>query len=217
MKKVFQRILRFRLIAVFFVIYMTLFYLLEQRVTDFHLIHCSIDSLIPFCEYFIIPYYLWFVFIAATVAYFGLFNEDVMEYKHLSYTLMIGMTLFLLISYFYPNILNLRPDLQGDGFCIRLVQKLHRIDTPTNVLPSLHVYNTVVCCVAIFRNKGCQNHPWILWGSGILSVLIILSTMFLKQHSVIDVAAALVMYPAIDWVCTYGLSRAKEIHPVHSS
>jgi membrane-associated phospholipid phosphatase len=38
-----------------------------------------------------------------------------------------------------------------------------------------------------------KKHKWIQISSFVLCVLIILSTMFLKQHSVFDVATALVL------------------------
>ena len=36
----------------------------------YHMIHTWLDDQIPFCEYFIVPYYLWFGLIAWAVCYF---------------------------------------------------------------------------------------------------------------------------------------------------
>ena len=42
---------------------------LEQRnVTSYHLIYTSLDSKIPFSEYFIVPYLLWFIYVAGNAA-----------------------------------------------------------------------------------------------------------------------------------------------------
>ena len=55
----------------YFLIYMPWFVYLEKRTDVRHyMIHSPIDNHIPFIEYFIIPYLLWFIFIAVTVAYF---------------------------------------------------------------------------------------------------------------------------------------------------
>ena len=51
-------------------IYMPCFLYLEHNVTtDFHLIYTPIDDMIPFLEIFIIPYLLWFAFVAAAGFY----------------------------------------------------------------------------------------------------------------------------------------------------
>ena len=105
-----------------------------------------------------------------------------------------GMTIFLIICTVFPNGLNLRPEVfTRDNFCIELVKRIYQTDTPTNVLPSLHVYNSICCYIAISHCEKLQHSRLIQKGSLVLSILIILSTMFLKQHSVVDVVAACVM------------------------
>lgn len=50
-------------------IYMPWFILLEKYIpADFpglHIMHCPLDDIIPFCEWFVIPYLLWFLYIPA--------------------------------------------------------------------------------------------------------------------------------------------------------
>ena len=51
-------------------IYMPWFMWLEKTVTtEYHVVHIALDDKIPFCEYFIIPYYIWFLFVPAVFAY----------------------------------------------------------------------------------------------------------------------------------------------------
>ena len=76
---------------------------------------------------------------------------------------------------------------------VDLVRHLYQIDTPTNILPSIHVYNSVVCYLAIDRCKALKKYKAVRQGALVLTVLIVLSTMFLKQHSVFDVTCALVL------------------------
>ena len=101
------------------------------------------------------------------------------------------MILFVIVSFVYPNGHNLRPAITEDNIFLKAVKFLYSIDTSTNILPSLHVFNTVVCYKAILNNRECRQHNWLIVSLGILSVSIILSTMFLKQHCVVDVVAAL--------------------------
>ena len=52
----------------YFFIYIPWFCYLEKTVTrDYHLMHAPLDDLIPFNEYFIIPYLLWFAFVGVTL------------------------------------------------------------------------------------------------------------------------------------------------------
>ena len=127
---------------------------------------------------------------ALTVGYFAFINKNKQEYYQLIFTLGLGMTLFLVVSYFYPNGQDLRPHLTGDGFFISLVRHLYRIDTPTNILPSIHVFNSVACCIAICRHNSFKHPRTVKIVTFVLSVLIILATVFLKQHTLIDVFSA---------------------------
>ena len=67
------------------------------------------DDMIPFCETFIIPYLLWFPYVVMTVVYFLFRNKNKKEYFQLIFNLMMGMTVFLVVSYIYPNVQYLRP------------------------------------------------------------------------------------------------------------
>lgn len=177
------------LIPVYGIFYMICFTYLERTVVrNYHVISSPLDDLIPFCEYFIVPYLLWFAYIVLTVVYFALFNDNKQEYYRLAANLMIGMSLFLVISYVYPNGVNLRPESLGEpNLFTHLVHYIYSHDTPTNVFPSIHVFNSIACCCAILNCSKLRKNLWIRCGSVVLTVLIVLSTMFLKQHSVYDV------------------------------
>nr|WP_296156465.1 CDP-alcohol phosphatidyltransferase family protein [uncultured Blautia sp.] len=169
------------------------FMLMEKSDVKIHLIHSLADDRIPFCQYFIIPYVLWYFFLIGTVIYFALSCPSKKEYYQYLGTLGIGMTLFLLISYIYPNGQNMRPDLTGDGIFISAIRFLYKIDTPTNIFPSMHVFNATASCVALFQNERCRRNRTFTVAQIVLTVSIVLSTMFLKQHSVADVMTALIL------------------------
>lgn len=181
-------------ILIYTAIYMGGFQILENaRHVHYHVIHTWLDDQIPFCEYFIIPYVLWFLFNGVVVGWFVLHAEK-HEYYRLITALMLGMTAFLVVSVVYPNRLALRPyNVNTGNLCGKLVELLYRTDTSTNVLPSIHVYNTVVLCHAVNTCRALRSRKGVLFSCNLFSVLVILSTMFLKQHSVIDVCLGLVM------------------------
>ena len=195
------------IIPIYGIFYMLAFGYVEQRKVPINIIHMKIDDYIPFCEYFIIPYLLWFAYVAVTVFYFAFINKNKQEYWQFILTLGIGMTLFIVVSLIYPNGQNLRPELTGDGIFIQLVQYLYTIDTPTNILPSIHVFNSIACCIAVFHHKPFQKRKVLLTGTAVLTTLIVLATVFLKQHTLVDVIAA----AALNLVC-YQLLYSPELY-----
>lgn len=174
-------------------IYMPWFCYLEQRqVNHYFIIHSPLDDYIPFVEYFIVPYLLWFLFIFFAAAYF--FFTDRNDFYRLSAFLCSGMTLFLIICTVFPNGLHLRPTVFArDNIFVDIVKLVYRTDTPTNVLPSIHVFNSIGIMIAISHSASLKKHRWVQYSSYLLGVLIILSTVFLKQHSITDVIAAFAM------------------------
>ena len=174
---------------------MVSFMLMEQSDVKIHIIHSLADDKIPFCPYFIIPYVLWYFFLIGTVIYFTVSCPSKKEYYQYLGTLGVGMTLFLLISYVYPNGQQLRPDLSnaGNGIFISVIRFLYKIDTPTNIFPSMHVFNATASCIALYQNERCRKNKVFTVGQLVLGVSIVLSTMFLKQHSVADVMTALIL------------------------
>lgn len=182
-------------------IYMPWFLYLERHVQrNYYVIHSPLDDFIPFVEYFVIPYYLWFAFMAVIIMYL-FFTNKTGFYKAASF-LIIGMTAFLIICTVFPNGLNLRPAVfVRDNFCVDLVRKLYQTDTPTNVLPSIHVFNTIGVLIAVNHSDRLRANKAVFISSYTLGILIIMSTVFLKQHSVTDVIAALalagIIYPFV--------------------
>ncbi len=174
----------------FFPFYITVFAYLESTVTEnFYLIHTRLDDYIPFIEWFVIPYYLWFPYIAVTVITFIFLDKQ--DFYKLCITLGVGMAIFLLVSFIYPNGHDLRPvSFERDNFCIKLVKAMYKMDTPTNLFPSIHCYNSIMAHIAIAQNEALKKHKAIWVSSLILCVLIVLSTVFIKQHSIFDVYTA---------------------------
>ena len=182
------------MIPLYGIFYMVSFMLVERSDVKIHIIHSLADDKIPFCPYFIIPYVAWYFFLIGTVVYFALFCPSKKEYYQYIGTLAVGMTLFILVSYVYPNGQNLRPDLTGEsGIFISAVRFLYKIDTPTNIFPSIHVFNSVAACVALFQNERCRKNKVFTVTQTVLTVSIIMATMFLKQHCVSDVMTALIL------------------------
>ncbi len=204
LKTLKELILKYRhgFILSYFFIYLAWFTYLEKTITDdsnFYVVYSRLDDLIPFMEIFVIPYFLWFTYIFVTVAYFFLTSKKDF-YKICAY-LFIGMTICLIIYSIWPNGHKLRVDLESLGrsnFFIDIMNRLYSFDTATNVFPSIHVFNSIGAMIAIRKSERLSKIKALQWASLILTISICLSTVFLKQHSVLDifggVALGIIMY-----------------------
>ena len=203
MKKFYERYKHAIPLFIYAIIYLSWFGYLEKTVKrPANLIHMRLDDKIPFCEFFIVPYLLWFAYISVVVLYF--FFKDKQDYYRACTFLFTGMTVFLVVSTLWPNGHHLRPAVMPrDNIFSTMVAMLYKTDTPTNLWPSIHVYNSLGAHFAVFRNEKLHRKPVVHIGSLVLCVSIILSTMFLKQHSVFDVLTAFIM-AAVMYIVVYG-------------
>ena len=161
-------------------IYLVFFFLAERNVSDVTIINIPFDDCIPFVEEFIVPYMLWFPFMLVAIIY--VFFTDKREFFAMAWNLIIGMSLFIVVSFVFPNGLELRPGtMPRDNIFIWMVEYLHKIDTPTNVLPSIHVYNSLACGISLGRVLWKNSHKVLAVSSYVMAGLITLSTMFVSK------------------------------------
>lgn len=186
--------------AVYAVFYLMAFFYLEQRRVAVHEIDFGLDAHIPFCEIFIVPYLLWFPYVAFTVVFLCIKDKE--ESEKLVAFLMAGMTIFIVISAVFPNGHNLRPKVfPRDNIFIDMIKNLYKADTPTNILPSIHVYNSIAIMIAACRSRCFAGHGHIKAAMLGLGVSIICSTVLIKQHSMLDVLLAFLLSAVMYSVC----------------
>jgi len=163
-------------------------------------IHCPFDDLIPFCEWFLVPYILWMPFMVLLALYCLRTDRD--SFIRYSKFLAIAMTISGVIFLLFPTCQELRPAVYPrDNLMTDLVRLLHRIDTNTNVLPSEHAVGAIAVVIA------ASSHPKLRRPRSLIPIcmamgLVCLSTVFLKQHSVLDLLAA-VPVCAVAWWLSY--------------
>lgn len=178
-------------------IYLPWFQLLERYVNQYYLLECKLDYMIPFCEYFIVPYLFWFLYSAIVVGWF-FFKESEKDYWRLFFAMTGGMTIALIIYTVFPNGIQIRPELDpGKNLFCLMTSWIYQADTATNVFPSLHSYTSVLFIFFIRRTKACQKHKWLHPLSVMISLSIVASTVLLKQHCVLDMVAGSVMASAM--------------------
>jgi PAP2 superfamily. len=150
--------------------------------------HCSWDDAIPFCEFFLIPYIFWFVFLVGIHIYALLFDTE--SFKSMMKFIILSYSAAILIYILFPNCQELRPIVfERDNLFIRFIQGFYQFDTNTNVCPSIHVIGSVAVMLCAWNSKHFSTTGWRI-AFGITTLLISVSTVFLKQHSVLDILAA---------------------------
>lgn len=160
------------------------------------LIESPLDRSIPFCEWFIIPYCSWYFCIAAIVIY-PLFKSDRREFLRSNLVLMGAMLIPMFICTFVPNGIDmaLRPDfdeLGRDNFAIDLVKFIYAADTPPrNVMPSMHVSISFAMFFVILQSKTMCKSVLSKLLAFVWCLMISASTVFIKQHSILDVYAGI--------------------------
>lgn len=182
-------------------IYLPWFIYLEKTVTtNYHVMHVALDDYIPFNEYFIVPYLLWFLYVAGAIGYFFFTSKE--DFYRLCTFLFTGMTISLIICTFFHNGTDFRPVVDPEkNIFTKVVAMIYSTDTCTNVFPSIHVYNSIGTHIAIYKSETLRKYRWLQIGSFILMISICLATVFLKQHSIVDgigsVVMAVVMYSMV--------------------
>lgn len=168
--------------------YIGCFFLMEHLVPsgcDYWASYCRLDDYIPFLDFFVIPYVMWYPFLL--VAGLGLLHRDVPEMKRYVWFMIAGFGFSMLFCVLFPNGQDLRPtQFARDNFFTWLLARVYAADTNTNVLPSMHIIGCVAACCGVFRSAALRR-----WRLPILvvAILICLSTVFVKQHSILDIFA----------------------------
>ena len=140
----------------------------------------------PLIKEFVYIYNSWypFIFLASFIIYIK--NKEL--YKKFILTMIIGILLSDLTFLIYPTII-VRPEIEIKGFTDLILYLTYYFDTPAvNCVPSVHCLFCFISIYYVTLNKKIKTKikvPIITY-----LILIILSTLFIKQHLLIDVVVA---------------------------
>ena len=73
----------------------------------YHVMHCALDDAIPFSEWALIPYLLWFVYLIGALAY--TFFQDVPAFRRMMRFVIVTYTAATVVYFIYPTQQLLRP------------------------------------------------------------------------------------------------------------
>lgn len=146
----------------------------------------ALDARIPFVPQFIFFYVMWYPLFAAV----GIptILSDAPAFRRWMYYNMLTLTASLVFYLIVPNGQGLRPaDMQVTGFSTWLLSRIWAADTPTNVFPSMHIIGCIGDIAAVFDSRIFRGWRWVIVA---LALLCAASTMFVKQHAILDAAGA---------------------------
>lgn len=160
-----------------------------------HNIESNLDLRLPFLPQFLIIYFGCYIFWAAN--YILAARQDREEVYRFFTADFISRCVCMVIFLAYPTT-NTRPVIEGSGFWDLLAGWLYSIDAADNLFPSIHCLVSWFCFLAV---KGQKKIPiWYKAVSFILAVLVFLSTLFTKQHVIVDVAGGIFLAQGCFWI-----------------
>ena len=166
-------------------------------------VHCALDDYVPFCEWFIIPYVSWYFLIIGSLAYFLLYSVD--SFKKLQTYIIITQIIAMAVYVIFPTRQDLRPTVMYANPLTWIVNLIYSVDTNTGVCPSLHVGYSLGIASTWLREKSVPK--WLRVLIAVWCGVICISVAFVKQHSVVDIFAAIPMCMFAEW---FVFSRKKK-------
>ena len=194
-------------------VYFVLFFLTENLIPaeKCHPVHCFLDDIIPFNEYFLVFYCGWYVLVFGSLVYY--FFYDVQRFRELDLFIFTTQMAAMACYIFWPSRQDLRPEVfPRENVFTWIMGLIYTFDTNTGVCPSLHVAYSLAIVSVMVKDDQLKKPFKVLVTC--FCLMVCLSTAFVKQHSVVDIIAALPVV-LLGEVLIYGKSYwAPRLHRV---
>ena len=189
-------------------IYFALYFITEQLIPleRCYPIHCFLDDIVPFCEYFVIAYVGWYFLIVGSLIYLALYNPD--NFKGMMKFIITTQVVAMIIYIIFPNRQDLRPtEFVNENLFTFIMGLIYKFDTSTNVCPSLHVAYSIGIASTFLKEKSVSKLSKTL--ITVFCFMICISVAFVKQHSVVDIFAAIPVCIIAEWIAFGGYWKEK--------
>lgn len=145
----------------------------------------DLDRLVPLQPVWALVYGALYLFLILLPVFVVREEEQINRTVFAYLTVWIAAYVFFVL---YPTAAPRPPKVIGDGFAVWGLRLLYSSDPPYNCFPSLHVAHSFVSALACYR---------VHRGVGVAAVfcasLVGISTLFTKQHYVLDVIAGVLL------------------------
>jgi membrane-associated phospholipid phosphatase len=168
----------------------------------------AVDQSIPFIKAFALPYSVWIFYIYVCLVYF--FKKDINVYYRALLTYIIcALICYLIYSVFQTTVP--RPMVIGSDPISRLMRYIYNRDQPFNCFPSIHCFSSYMVMRMVWT--GSFRNKWNVTLITGMSSLIIISTLFVKQHVIMDALAGIFLVEvvfAVIFLFEYKLKVSRE-------
>jgi len=148
----------------------------------------SLDKTLPAIPFFWLFYFLAYVQWVGSYIFHS--RTNVKMCYHMVTADTIAKLLCLVFFIVLPTRI-VRPPLEGEGFFVWVTNFFYSIDEPINLFPSIHCLESYMCFrTAMMLPK--KNIPYIAL-QGVFAILVFLSTIFIKQHFIVDIFAGMLV------------------------
>lgn len=182
--------------------YFILYFLTENLIPaeKCYPVWCPLDDIIPFNEWFVVPYVGWYGLIVWSLLYFALYNVE--HFKGLQKYIIVTQAVAMVCYILFPTRQDLRPaEFERSNILTWIMGIIYSADTNTGVCPSLHVAYSIGIASTWLKEKGASR--WTKVFVVVFVTLVCLSVAFTKQHSVVDIFAAFPVCLLAEWL-VYG-------------
>ena len=203
MNKINDQVLKRVGILLFLIALQLLYFPINQNMGGGITTYLPIDAHITLSPIWAIPYLLsilWWVgaIIWATI------KMEYMRFVHFSLCLSLTIVISYAIYIFFPTYVD-RPKIVSQDFLSQLVIFIYGNDRPYNALPSGHTYTTLIISIFWYYWLPKQRYLWIA-----IAILVILSTLFTKQHAILDLITASILAIICYKISEYLVKKAPE-------
>ncbi|WP_459931530.1 phosphatase PAP2 family protein [Desulfosporosinus burensis] len=187
----------------------SIYFLLNHTSGRVYNLATVFDQMIPFVKYFALPYIVWYPFVMITLLWL------MKRQPRLYVTTLISCLMGLVLSYCFfilAQTTTPRPPLDAHDLFTGIVLYIYLADKPYNSFPSIHVLISFV----LFRACSRLNIQAPIFTASVrgLAVIIILSTLFIKQHTLLDVAGGIVFGALLFWLVDMVSLKIGQTYPI---
>jgi membrane-associated phospholipid phosphatase len=138
-----------------------------------------LDAAIPFIPGYVYPYLAYYPWLLVPIPILRTRAQFYGAVYAFVSTQMVAVAIYLI----FPSQME-RPLVTGEGLTASLVRLVYEVDRGYNIVPSLHVAHSVLVAL-LYRSLDPRRFPWVALGSGVICA----STVFIKQHYLLDIPA----------------------------
>jgi len=158
-----------------------------------------LDELIEPHPIWVFPYLLALPIWVVSLIW-GTIRMDGRTYRIMAVAALIAVVVGVTTYAVFPTYV-IRPEITSQTAGSNLLRWVYEHDQPYNALPSSHVYLTLLCGLLWMRWKL---HGRLIWLVGV--VVICLSTLFTKQHYLLDVVCGALL-AGLAYIIGIGIDR----------